>query len=170
MFADLLQLELRRADPALLGALHGAAAGWFAGHGHPVEAIRHAQAARDWGLAVRLLADHWLGLVLNRRGGTAREFLSQDPQAGLAADPELAALRAYDELDRGSLQEARRYLALAGQGAPSVQQARAAGGDAGRAAAAAGPARRRPAGHRGPAAAGRTGRPGRAGRTCARWR
>ena len=93
LFADLLQLELRRADPALLGALHGAAAGWFAGHGHPVEAIRHAQAARDWGLAVRLLADHWLGLVLDGRGGTAREFLARFP-AGLAADPELAALRA----------------------------------------------------------------------------
>ena len=123
LFADLLQLELRRADPALLGALHGAAAGWFAGHGHPVEAIRHAQAGRDWELAARLLADHWLGLVLDGRGGTAREFLARFP-AGLAADPELAALRAYDELDRGSLQEARRYLALAGQGAPSVPAGR----------------------------------------------
>ena len=119
LFADLLQLELRRSDPALVLALHGAAAGWFAGHGHPVEAIRHAQAAREWELAVRLLADHWLGLVLDGRGGTAREFLARFP-AGLAADPELAALRAYDELDRGSLQQARRYLALAAQGAPSV--------------------------------------------------
>jgi LuxR family maltose regulon positive regulatory protein len=108
LFADLLQLELRRAEPGLLPALHGAAAGWFAGHGHPVEAIRHAQAARDWELAVRLLAEHWLGLVLDGRGGTAREFLARFP-ADLAADPELAALRAYDELDRGSLQEAGRY-------------------------------------------------------------
>src|SRR5206468_12788004 len=61
MFADLLQLELRRNAPAELPALHGAAAGWFGGHGFPAEAVRHAQAALDWDLAARLLADHWLG-------------------------------------------------------------------------------------------------------------
>ena len=123
LFADLLQLELRRSEPALLPALHGAAAGWFAGHGHPVEAIRHAQAARDWDLAVRLLCDHWLGLVLAGRGGTARELLARFP-ADLAADPELAALRAAAELDRGSLGEADRYLALAARGSPSVPDER----------------------------------------------
>ena len=173
LFAELLQLELRRADPALLGALHGAAAGWFAGHGHPVEAIRHAQAGRDWELAVRLLADHWLGLVLDGRGGTAREFLARFP-AGLAADPELAALRACDELDRGSLQEARRYLALAGQGAPSVPATGAGGwrkcwpccgcGWPGKAATCP-PWKKKPSSCWPP-----TGRPGRAGRTCTRWR
>jgi LuxR family transcriptional regulator, maltose regulon positive regulatory protein len=119
LFADLLQLELRSSEPALIPALHSAAAGWFAGHGHPVEAIRHAQAAQDWDLATRLLCDHWLGLVLGGRGGTVREFLARFP-AILAADPELAALRAYDELDRGSLEQAGRYLALAGQGSGSV--------------------------------------------------
>ena len=128
LFADLLQLELRRADPALLGALHGAAAGWFAGHGHPVEAIRHAQAGRDWELAARLLADHWLGLVLDGRGGTAREFLARFP-AGLAADPELAALRAADELARqgGDLpaveEEAQRLLASEGPAHPPSHEA-----------------------------------------------
>ena len=68
LFADLLQLELRRSEPAEITALHGAAAGWFAGHGYPVEAVRHAQAAQDWGLAARLLSDHWLGLVPGRAG------------------------------------------------------------------------------------------------------
>ena len=42
-------------------ALHELAAGWFAEHGFAVEAVSHAQAARDWGLAARLLADHWPG-------------------------------------------------------------------------------------------------------------
>ena len=123
LFADLLQLELRRAAPGLLAGLHGAAAGWFAGHGDPVQAIRHAQAGRDWELAAGLLCEHWLALVLAGRGGTAREFLARFP-AGLAADPELAALRAAEELDRGSLAEAGRYLALAGRGAASVPAAR----------------------------------------------
>ena len=45
LFADLLQLELRRTAPAEVDALHRAAAQWFADHGYPVEAVRHAQAA-----------------------------------------------------------------------------------------------------------------------------
>jgi LuxR family transcriptional regulator, maltose regulon positive regulatory protein len=53
MFADLLQLELRRTAPAEVTGLHQVAAQWLAGHGYPVEAIRHAQAARDWELATR---------------------------------------------------------------------------------------------------------------------
>src|SRR6202034_263286 len=48
--ADLLQLELRGSDPAQLPALHDAAAGWYAEHGYAVEAVKHAQAARNWGL------------------------------------------------------------------------------------------------------------------------
>jgi LuxR family transcriptional regulator, maltose regulon positive regulatory protein len=58
MFAGLLRLELRRAAPGEVTRLHTAAAGWFAAHGFAVEAVRHAQAAQDWELAARLLADH----------------------------------------------------------------------------------------------------------------
>jgi LuxR family transcriptional regulator, maltose regulon positive regulatory protein len=49
LFADLLRLELRRTEPGEVSALHELAATWFAGHGFPVAAIRHAQAAQDWG-------------------------------------------------------------------------------------------------------------------------
>jgi hypothetical protein len=48
LFADLLQLELRRTEPDEVAGLHQAPAGWFAEHGQPVEAIRHTQAAGDW--------------------------------------------------------------------------------------------------------------------------
>jgi LuxR family transcriptional regulator, maltose regulon positive regulatory protein len=51
LFADLLQLELRRTAPGEVTGLHQAAAGWLAGHGFAVEAIRHAQAAGDRTLA-----------------------------------------------------------------------------------------------------------------------
>src|SRR5262249_8511526 len=43
LFADLLALELRRAAPQELPALHTIAAQWLAEHGHPAGAIRHAQ-------------------------------------------------------------------------------------------------------------------------------
>jgi LuxR family transcriptional regulator, maltose regulon positive regulatory protein len=43
LFAELLNLELRRAAPEEITSLHAAASGWFASHGHHVDAIRHAQ-------------------------------------------------------------------------------------------------------------------------------
>jgi LuxR family transcriptional regulator, maltose regulon positive regulatory protein len=120
LFADLLQLELRGSAPAELPALHAAAAGWYAGHGYPVEAVRHAQAARDWGLAARVLSDHWVGLGLNGLGATAHELLARFPAEVIAGDAELAARMAGHELERGSLEDAERYLALATRGLDSV--------------------------------------------------
>jgi len=124
LFADLLQLELRRTAPEEVTALHQAASGWFAAHGYPVEAIRHAQAAQDWGLAARLLADHWPGLYLDGQAATAHELLAGFPARALAADAELAAVAAGDELVQGSLEAAERYLGLAEQASASVSAAR----------------------------------------------
>jgi LuxR family transcriptional regulator, maltose regulon positive regulatory protein len=120
LFADLLQLELRRTAPGEVTALHEAASSWFAGHGHPVEAIRHAQAAQDWSLASRLLADHWPGLQLGGQAATVHELLARFPAEAPAAYAELAVLVAADELAQGSLEAAERYLALAARAAATV--------------------------------------------------
>jgi LuxR family transcriptional regulator, maltose regulon positive regulatory protein len=98
MFADLLQLELRRTAPGDVAGLHQAAADWFAGHGYPMEAVRHAQGAQNWGLAARLLADAWPGLHLDGRDATTRELLAGFPAGVRAADAEFAALTAAAEL------------------------------------------------------------------------
>jgi LuxR family maltose regulon positive regulatory protein len=113
LFADLLQLELRRAAPDQVARLHEMAAGWFAGHGYPVEAVQHAQAAQDWDLAARLLADNWPGLYLDGQAATAHGLLAGFPAGQLVADAELAAVAAGDVLARGSLEAAERYLGLA---------------------------------------------------------
>ena len=113
LFADLLQLALRRTTPGEVTALHEAAAGWFAEHGFPVEAIRHAQAAQDWGLAARLLADNWPGLHLGGQAATVHVILAGFPAGATAADAELATVAAADELAQGSLEEAERFLGLA---------------------------------------------------------
>jgi LuxR family transcriptional regulator, maltose regulon positive regulatory protein len=113
LFADLLQLELRRTEPDQVAGLHRAAAGWLAGHGYPVEAVRHAQAAQDWGLAARLLADAWPGLYLDGQAAVIHELLAGFPAETQAADAELAAVAAADELAQGSLEAAERYLGLA---------------------------------------------------------
>ena len=124
LFADLLQLELRRTAPGEVTALHQMAAQWFAEHGFPVEAIRHVQAAGDWGLAVRLLADHWSGLQLGGQAATVHAILAGFPAGAAAADAELAALTAADELARGSLEAAERYLGVAARGSAAVPAAR----------------------------------------------
>ena len=124
LFADLLQLELRRTAPGEVAALHDAAAWWHAEHGYPIEAIRHAQAARNWALAVRLLFDHWLDLVLAGHGATTHQLLARFPASVVAADTELTALLAADKLARGSLAEAGQHLARARQGLASLPEDR----------------------------------------------
>ena len=126
MFADLLQLELRRTAPGEATALHRAAASWFAEHRYPVDAVRHAQAARDWGLAARLLADHWYSLQLDGQAATTHQLLAGFPAGTRTADAELAALAAAEELAYGSLEAAERYLGLAERGMGSVPDARRA--------------------------------------------
>jgi LuxR family transcriptional regulator, maltose regulon positive regulatory protein len=113
LFADLLQLQLRRTEPGEVAGLHKLAAAWLAERGFATEAIRQAQATRDWGLAARLLADHWPGLYLDGRTATVHALLAGFPAGVSAADAELAAVAAGDELARGSLEEAERYLGLA---------------------------------------------------------
>jgi LuxR family maltose regulon positive regulatory protein len=120
LFADLLQLELRRTAPGEVAGLHSTAAGWYAEHGFGVEAIRHAQATQDWGLAARLLSDHWLGLFVDGRVATAHELLARFPSGAVGTDAELAAVAAGDQLGRGSPEEAERTLRLATERSRSV--------------------------------------------------
>jgi LuxR family maltose regulon positive regulatory protein len=124
MFATLLQLELRRTAPAEVTALHRTAANWLEQHGYPVEAIRHAQAARDWDRAARLLADHWPSLYLDGQAAATHQLLAQFPPAALAADAELASVAAADQLAHGSLETAGLYLGLAEQKAAAVPAGR----------------------------------------------
>ena len=124
LFAELLQLELRRAAPGEVTGLHVVAAEWFASHGFPVEAVRHAQAAQDWALAARLLADHWPNLHLVGQTAIAHDLIARFPAEVRAADTELAALAAADQLDQGSLETAERFVEVAAQGLASVRAGR----------------------------------------------
>ena len=120
LFADLLQFELRASEPDEIPALHAAAATWLAGHGFPVEAVRHAQAAGNWDLAARVLADHWLSLALDGRSAAVRELLAGFPAELVTADAELTTLRADGEITRESLEEAERDLQHAAATAASL--------------------------------------------------
>jgi LuxR family maltose regulon positive regulatory protein len=113
LFAELLQLELRRMAPAAVVSLHRAAAEWFAQEEHFVEATRHAQAARDWSQASPMLADHFFDLALDGRIATVRDLLAAFPEAVAAADAELALVFAAVRLLNGEHEESSVYVQLA---------------------------------------------------------
>jgi LuxR family transcriptional regulator, maltose regulon positive regulatory protein len=119
LFAGLLQLELRRAEPGEVTALHSAAAGWFAGHGFPVEAVRHAQAAHDWGLAARLLADHWPSLYLDGQAqvllGVVRLLVARQRGNPSVVVEEARRLRALPETPEGQPGLGEELRAVAAQ-------------------------------------------------------
>ena len=111
LFADLLRLELRRALPAEIPALHRRAAGWLTEHGQLAEAIRHTQAAGDWPEAAELLADCSFSLTLDGQAQTMQALVRAFPPG--ADRPELALVRAMGDLARGRLDEAAAHLAAA---------------------------------------------------------
>ena len=127
LFADLLQLELRRAAPALVGSLHRAAAEWHEQQGFIVEAIRHAQAATDWALASRLLAEHHIDLTFDGLTGSISQLLSVFPDDAVAGDAELALVFATERLLHGALQRSAAYVDLAGGLAVTVPDERQIG-------------------------------------------
>ena len=124
LLADLLQSELRRTAPSEVACLHRVAAAWYAEHGSPVEAIRHAQAAGDTQEAARLLADRWTALHLDGQAALAHELLAGFSREQRAADAELAALAASDDLALGHVDSAERNLLRAGHGAATVARER----------------------------------------------
>ncbi|HSK94783.1 MAG TPA: LuxR C-terminal-related transcriptional regulator, partial [Candidatus Angelobacter sp.] len=123
LFADLLRLELRRAEPAVIPRLHRVAAAWYAEHQMPIDAIRHAQRAEDWTLAAELLGQHGFSIALDGTYATIRGLLEQFPKDSFA-NPELAAFVAYGEVIRPSLDTGASYIALAERHAAEVPKER----------------------------------------------
>jgi LuxR family maltose regulon positive regulatory protein len=124
LFADLLQLELRRLSGGMLESLHRAAAQWYDAHGYVVEAIRHSQAAGDWAHAAHLLADHHLSLRLEGRAATVYSLMAAFPADAPTADPELALVFASGRAFEGRLDESAAYLDAARRLVASVPPAR----------------------------------------------
>ena len=121
LFGDLLLLELRRAEPDSLPALHHAAAEWYAEHGFVIEAIKHAQAAADWRFAGDLIGRYGFSIALDGSFATMRALLEPFPVDALA-NPELAAFLAYGEVIRPSPDTAAAYIGVAERHASEVPE------------------------------------------------
>jgi LuxR family transcriptional regulator, maltose regulon positive regulatory protein len=62
LFGRLLRSRAERELADEVEELHARAARWLAEHGAAAEALPHAVAAREWDLALALLAEHWFEL------------------------------------------------------------------------------------------------------------
>lgn len=116
LFGEFLRAEAQRRILDRLLGLHRTAASWHAEHGWPMDALRHALAARDWAYAKALLAQRWPELVLCARAPSAEALPAQaapPPDDVARADPELALACAADQLSLAGTGTADAYLRLA---------------------------------------------------------
>ena len=113
LLADLLRLELQREAPGEVAGLHRAAAVWLADHGHPIDAITHAQLSEDAELAAELLGRHWVQLVLDGEEATLGALLAGLPAALVETDAEVATIAAADLLAESRWSEADARLEAA---------------------------------------------------------
>ncbi|HEX4436494.1 MAG TPA: LuxR C-terminal-related transcriptional regulator [Solirubrobacteraceae bacterium] len=113
LLADFLRLELRRTLADEVPDLHRVAAGWFADHGHVLDAVSHLLAAGDWPDAAKLLADHLFDLALDGQQGAIAVLLRSFPSGVSAKNPNVALAHATSELAQGRVDEAAAHLAVA---------------------------------------------------------
>lgn len=124
LFAELLRYELRREAPDEVNRLHRRAAGWYAGRGLAVDAIKQALLASEWRYATDLLVKHGPSLFL--RGDTAilHDLVGRLPADLVQADPELALLGAADRIVHGEPESADADLLAAAQRAELLDEGR----------------------------------------------
>jgi LuxR family maltose regulon positive regulatory protein len=110
LFAELLLSELRRREPADEPVLHRRAAAWFAEHGLPEEAIRHALAGGDVPTAARLVAASTQAYANSGRLATVRSWIEALGDEGVRAYPPLAVMETWVWALGGEAEKARRSL------------------------------------------------------------
>ena len=106
LFAEVLQQRLQLTYPQQITVLHQRASQWLAQNGHTVEAIRHALAARDYDLAVTLVAQAAEPLLMRSETATLLHWIEQLPDDRVRQHPSLCAFHAWCLLLNGHSLEA----------------------------------------------------------------
>ena len=98
LFAEVLRTRLvdERPDPA--PALHRRASEWYEHSGMPVEAIRHALTAGDFGRAAGLIEQSARGMLMGRREETFLTWLKALPEEEMRRRPVLGVYYALAEV------------------------------------------------------------------------
>jgi LuxR family transcriptional regulator, maltose regulon positive regulatory protein len=124
VFSDVLRAELARRLPDEAPRLHRVAGEWHAEHGKPLDAIGHAVAASDWGLAADVIGEHWLVLVARGSGATLRDLTERIPADAINEDAELALAQSGLLLEGGELAAAEELLVRAYELSASLPEGR----------------------------------------------
>jgi LuxR family maltose regulon positive regulatory protein len=117
LFRQMLQGELARQRPELVGLLHRRASAWYRDRGLVSEAIEHATAAGDHTAAAALISEHWLEVGRWGQEATIKRWLEGFDRDELERSPELGLIGAFlTGVSGGSEVEFRRWLELAERG------------------------------------------------------
>lgn len=113
LFREMLETELRRADPELRLALHRRAADWHRGAGDLDRAIEHACRGEDLDLAGQLLWANLPSYLAEGRNDLVERWLTAIPAERLAEHGPLALAASHSRLASGSVAVAEQWARLA---------------------------------------------------------
>ncbi|HQY92902.1 LuxR C-terminal-related transcriptional regulator [Caldilinea sp.] len=125
LFSDFLQSHLMNEQPELAPALHRQASAWYAQHGLPADAIRHALAGADFERAAHLIELQWRAMDRTFQSARWLGWVKALPDDLVRVRPVLSVGYAWALLDGVELGAAERRLqdaeqwveTLAGRGA-----------------------------------------------------
>lgn len=101
LLAGMLRTELGRAEPELIGELHGRASRWWEAEGDSARAIHHAIEADDLERAGKLLWRAVPEYNASGRAATLRRWIERIGHAQIVANPALSLTLAHGHLVRG---------------------------------------------------------------------
>jgi LuxR family maltose regulon positive regulatory protein len=131
LFREMLQTELRRAEPELRHGLHARAADFYSAARDVERSIDHALSAEDFSRAGNLLWANLLGYLGNGRGGEVQEWLDGVPADRIAESGALALAAAHSRLALGDIAGAEQWARSASVAEPQESAVRLASERAG---------------------------------------
>jgi LuxR family maltose regulon positive regulatory protein len=117
LFAELLRRELARTRPGLVVELHRRASEWYRDVGAIHDAIEHATATGDFGVAIELITTHWYQFLQRGRQETVASWIDELPSETVLDDPNLCLTKAWLGVNTGRLDEVDRWIEAAGRAA-----------------------------------------------------
>jgi LuxR family maltose regulon positive regulatory protein len=113
LLSEMLRRQIRLERPESIPGLHERASRWFAANDQPIDAVRHAVAARNWALAGTMTTNVALHRLLTTDRHSLASALAQIPAAELGRSPELQLCAAAVSMVEGRLSEIAAHLARA---------------------------------------------------------
>ncbi|MCC6187621.1 MAG: tetratricopeptide repeat protein [Anaerolineales bacterium] len=110
LFADVLAAHARLEQPTLVPLLHQRAGAWYAAHGLPADAIRHALAAQDYARAAGLIERAWPAMDGSFRSAAWLGWARALPDEWTRARPVLGVAYAWALLNGGEFEAAESRL------------------------------------------------------------